>query len=301
MSDPHAEMMGMAESHAADLLKQENGLVRQIVAAYNAARRDLLATLADAYATLGDNPTPEQIRTLTTNVGLIQAIDQRLASLEGQTEGVLRQGLTAVGGDAFDSIAAEVGILARALGVEMPAFAIDPLLEVSIAPTIDQVPGLIASLKSQLTASLRESLAAGERMTNIAKGLLGVDDSVFRRGLTSAELATRRAVVQAENNARLRFLENASKSIKGLQKQAVAFATGSDTTETCLRVHGQIQPINKPFDIVGRPSFGEKQMQPPFHWNCRTTVAAYHPIFEETSAVTTDGMVAQAKAELARR
>ena len=41
-------------------------------------------------------------------------------------------------------------------------------------------------------------------------------------------------------------------------------------------------------------------MQPPFHWNCRTSVVAYHPRFEQGGA-TTDRMRREANEELAER
>lgn len=65
-----------------------------------------------------------------------------------------------------------------------------------------------------------------------------------------------------------------SKSSDTLMKMAMA-VIDRRTTNCCLRVHGQIQPNNKPFILTGYPSFDSKMMQPPFHWNCRTSVITY--------------------------
>lgn len=58
-------------------------------------------------------------------------------------------------------------------------------------------------------------------------------------------------------------------------KQAVAAIDGN-TTECCLIVHGQFQPINAFFTLVGSPRFADLIENPPFHWNCRTATALVH-------------------------
>ena len=55
------------------------------------------------------------------------------------------------------------------------------------------------------------------------------------------------------------------------QRQAVA-AIDERTTDCCLRVHGQVVELRQPFHTPGTPHFAERQQDPPFHWNCRTTV-----------------------------
>lgn len=53
----------------------------------------------------------------------------------------------------------------------------------------------------------------------------------------------------------------------------VADATlDSRTTQTCQRVDGQRQPIDKPFILTGTPRFSNRKMLPPFHNNCRTVI-----------------------------
>jgi hypothetical protein len=63
------------------------------------------------------------------------------------------------------------------------------------------------------------------------------------------------------------------------QKQAIA-AIDSRTTECCLRVHGQIQPLNKPFILTGEPRFADKMDWPGFHNYCRTSAVLYDAAYD---------------------
>lgn len=82
-------------------------------------------------------------------------------------------------------------------------------------------------------------------------------------------------------------------------KQAIA-AIDERTTDCCLRVHGQIQPLDKPFELSGTPRFADKVQNPPFHLYCRTATALYRPEMEQTGLATAD-LVSAARAELAAR
>lgn len=295
------EILGNVERFNAQLLRQENGLVREVYRAYEQARADLLAQFTYRFSLLGDAPTAAQIRALAVDLELIRAIEERMAQLEGEFTEIARRGLAEVSQAGFEQAAQEVGLIARALNINTLSFAIDPLLEATIGPALGQIPGLVGAVKANVLSTLRERLAAGDRFTDIARAVFGKEQGYFRNGLTSAELMTRRSVIQANNNARLLYYEQAKQVVPGLQKQAVA-ALKSDTTATCLRVHGQIRDLDEPFVIEGQPSFGRRQQQPPFHWNCRTSLVAYHPIFEQTSSLKTADMVQAAqKKELATR
>ena len=73
-----------------------------------------------------------------------------------------------------------------------------------------------------------------------------------------------------------------SGNANGIQfgKQAIA-ALDSRTTDCCLRVHGQVQPMNKPFHLVGTPRFADYLDWSPFHHRCRTSIALYMPEFDD--------------------
>lgn len=70
------------------------------------------------------------------------------------------------------------------------------------------------------------------------------------------------------------------------------------TTDCCLSVAGQIQPLDSPFQLTGEPRFADELDWTPFHWYCRTSVALYREGFDV--GVTT-GIRSQVGAERARR
>lgn len=57
--------------------------------------------------------------------------------------------------------------------------------------------------------------------------------------------------------------------------QAVA-AIDERTTDCCLQVHGQVQPLDKPFQLTGTPRYADELDHPPFHWYCRSAEAMLH-------------------------
>lgn len=59
-------------------------------------------------------------------------------------------------------------------------------------------------------------------------------------------------------------------------KQAVA-AIDERTTDCCLKVHGQVQPLDAPFHLTGTPRYADEVMDPPFHWYCRSAEALVTP------------------------
>lgn len=58
------------------------------------------------------------------------------------------------------------------------------------------------------------------------------------------------------------------------RKQVIA-ALDARTTDCCLRAHGQIQPLDKPFKLTGEPRFADQMDWSPFHWYCRTSISLY--------------------------
>jgi len=57
--------------------------------------------------------------------------------------------------------------------------------------------------------------------------------------------------------------------------QAIA-AIDERTTDCCLRVNGQEQPLHQPFHLTGSPRFADYIDNPPFHWSCRSASATVH-------------------------
>jgi hypothetical protein len=61
------------------------------------------------------------------------------------------------------------------------------------------------------------------------------------------------------------FFLNESDPTTTYQKQAIA-TLDERTTDCCLRVHGQTQPIDEPFKLTGTPRYADEIQDPPFHW-----------------------------------
>jgi hypothetical protein len=81
-------------------------------------------------------------------------------------------------------------------------------------------------------------------------------------------------------------------------KQAVA-TIDHRTTNCCLGVHGQAQPLQKPFATHGAPHFAEKQNWAPFHFLCRTVVTLL--LEAEAHDAHTEALRAEARQERAYR
>jgi len=81
------------------------------------------------------------------------------------------------------------------------------------------------------------------------------------------------------------------------RKQVIA-AIDERTTECCLRAHGQIQALDRPFVLSGEPRFADRLEWTPFHWWCRSSVVLY---LEEFDLGLTEEMVEAALAELQAR
>lgn len=255
---------------------REDALVNDLLQAYERARQQVALLVVERVAALGDVPTPGQLQQLANDLTFLDAIDARIVALRREAGELMDAGLREIGLDEFQAVRREIGALAAQAGVQgYQDFAMNARLELAVGPALQQVEGLVESLRIQLTAGLREQLAAGERMETIARSLLARGDgSVFARGVTSAELMARRAVINSANSARLNGLRESKQYLPGLKKQVVA-ANDARVTDVCRRANRQVRELDEPFLIEGEPSFGRLQMHPPFHWNCRSSVVPY--------------------------
>ena len=107
-----------------------------------------------------------------------------------------------------------------------------------------------------------------------------------------------RWIAGAVTTAMLATLTGAVGQQAGWKHQAVA-AIDDRTTDCCLRVNGQIQPLDKPFQLDGTPRFASEQMHPPFHWNCRSSEVLLPPNAGDDAL--TQQMQDAGQAELAAR
>jgi hypothetical protein len=279
--------------------RAEAAAVRDVLRAYDAARREIVATLIDQWAG-ASILTPQDATNLLRLSGTLAEIEARMAQLGYTTGQIMTTHLTGAGDLAIEQIRREMALLPAEYQINVGMFAgVDTLMIERFVPVaVDEAASITSATASTLIRELRLGLLQGESLPDLTKRLFAATgSSPWRRGQLDAELFTRRVVVSANNGAK----EEAIRLIgdTDLQKQAIA-VIGDRTTDTCLRVHGQIQPVGEPFTLTGEPRFADKMMTPAFHWNCRTSIAMYHPSFEG-SGLNTANMVASAKAELRKR
>jgi hypothetical protein len=295
----------LLDSHLAQLETTEQRAARQVAAAYGQARRELIATLVGGWNGTGVD-TPDQAAARLRQLALLDQIDARVQQLERETGLILRGLLNVAAEQGVTQIRREIALLPPSLRPEntlMFATINERMVERYAPAALDGLRAGTTDLGITLRRELQTGLLQGESFPNLVGRLLratpeGEGTAVFPRARTSAELATRRAVITAENAAKVAAIGEVATQDPLIRKQAIA-VIGKGTTDCCLRVHGQIKRNDEPFELVGEPRFADRMMAPSFHWNCRTGVAMYHPAFEES--MPTAKLEQDAKAEQKRR
>lgn len=279
--------------------------VRQVAAAYNQARRELLASLLAGWTGPG-TLTPADAISLVRRLGLLQQIDARLLELEREHGAILRGIIVDSEERGLAAVARELRALPRDIVGDLRSFTrINTVMVERFLPTsMDDAQLATGTLRLQLRREIQSGLLQGEEFPKLVGRLMrtasdGEGPALFRNGQVGAERAARRLVIHAENAAKQEFIGQAKAEIPALRKQAVA-AIAANTTDCCLRVHGQIVDVDQPFTLTGTPRFADEMMHSPFHWNCRTAVVAWHPRFE-SGGLTTANMRSSAQAELRKR
>lgn len=295
----------LLERHLSASERAEERAARRVAAAYRQARAELVTRLVEQWP--GSVSTPADATQTLRSLALIQQIDTRLVQLEAEVDGILRDVVTVAGERAIQQIERELALLPASIRpANIQAFAAINvrMVEQFLPVALDSARLGTRALSLQLARELQMGLMQGQSFDDLIRRVMaatptGQGPAVWRNGEVSAELAVRRTVITAENAAKQAVLLEVRESVPEVQKQAVS-AMGRNTTNCCLRVHGQIQPVDEPFELTGTPRFADRMMYPAFHWRCRTTVSMYHPSFER-SGMTTANMRAAAQAELARR
>lgn len=285
----------------------ENATARQVAEAYAQARRELIDRLLARWTGTTDL-TPEQAAGLFQRLGLAQQIDQRLTELERQVGESLRGAINTQTEASIETMRRELALLPPTyrpgptgdLFNRIPTRMIERFIPVV---TADARLGT-ATLTATLTREYQVGLIQGESFDSLTRRVFAATTngetgaSPWRNGMLSAERMTRRTVITAGNASHQEAIGAVAQVVPEVQKQAIA-VIGPNTTDCCIRVHGQIQPVDQPFVLEGTPRFADRMMTPSFHWNCRSVVTMWHPVFEQTAP--TAKMVAAADAELARR
>lgn len=293
----------------AKLASLDDATAARLANLYDAARRELMSTLMDWYQKMGSPSTPDELRVVAGQVARIKEIEKRIQQLSTDIADYLKDQIPEAMDIGLSNAEHDVELMSKALRTRVKnetLFAgIDPQLASVVESVIARIPGIVEPLAGQITFELQYSLTQGDSFDQIVQRLLSADlgpqgASFFRRGAISMELFSRRSVVDSNNASRQLVYERAAKTIGKLQKQAIA-AIDDRTTECCLKVHSQIQDLDKPYKLTGTPRFQDEMMFPGFHWRCRTSSAAYHPAFDEAAEGTeasTAYMLSQARKAL---
>ena len=167
-------------------------------------------------------------------------------------------------------------------------------------------PVWLDTLESNLEVTAARLRLAGADEAAILARLVneGVGDgraSLWRTTGNAAQLEETRDVWTYATGLIAAYLTTMNQLVPTVEYKKQAIATIDErTTDCCLKVHGQIQPLEKDFKLTGTPRFADKVPDPPFHWYCRTTEVLYNEKLEEFG-ITTEKMRDAANAELDAR
>lgn len=295
--------------HSLMLMEREEArAVRRVAAAYRQARLEIVNyLLTHAPSGLAQLSFGQRVE-IARRIGLLRAIDERLIQLERELGIALRDIVSSSTEMAIDQIQREIALLPADMRPTVDIFTMidNRMIEQFIPVGMNDIQLGTRATSLQLQREIQNGLIQGESFSDLVRRLMAVDAdiatgvSVWRRGQLSIELMIRRLVITTANAAKNDALRQMNAE-GGTQVQRQAIATMSpETTDCCLRVHGQIVDIDEPFTLTGTPRFADQLMHPSFHWNCRTSIAMYHPIFEQ-GGLTTANMRANAQIELRRR
>lgn len=159
------------------------------------------------------------------------------------------------------------------------------------------VAGYYAGLISEVNRLRTAQVGSDEAIAALFAERISDRASVYRKNKNFAAVESDRLVWAVMAGAVGALLFN-DVGIK--QKQVVA-AIDERTTDCCLQAHGQIVDEDQKFTLTGTPRFARYMSWTPFHWNCRSAVVLYNPIYDEIEGVTTKDMRGAARAEINAR
>lgn len=289
------------------LERLESVQVRRVAAAYRKAREEIVARLILRWP--GGIQTPAQAVAVARQLGLLQQIDDRLQELEREVGIILRDSVSVSSEFAIEQMRHELALLPPSIRESITSQASPfglinhTMVERFVPVAVGDAQLATRALSLQLQRELQTGLLQGQSFDQLVRRMMaqtptGTTPAVWARGEVSARLMVRRTVITSENGAKQEALGQVNREIPEVRKQAIS-ALGPNTTDCCLRVHGQIQPTDRPFELTGTPRFADRMMFAPFHWDCRTVVSMWHPSFEES--LPTSQMRDAAQAELRRR
>lgn len=151
---------------------------------------------------------------------------------------------------------------------------------------------------SRLSITGADPQAAISRL--LSTGIVDGRASIFRVSEAAAITETRTTTWTAASALMAAMYMHTSHVTKVEYSHQAIAAIDQNTTNCCLLVHGQIQPLDKPFILYGTPRFADKMDNSPFHWNCRTAISLYTQRMEAVG-ITTQEMRDAAEAEAKAR
>lgn len=159
----------------------------------------------------------------------------------------------------------------------------------------DDLSGRI-SRRTQLDVAVQAILARFDAQASLASALVitGASDAQIagddeRGGILLPSVVLAASTYWAASLTWASFGQTATaQSAYQFRKQAVA-GLDERTTDCCLRVHGQVQPLDDPFKLTGTPRYADEMDWPAFHYYCRTSGVLYLPEFD-------DGLTARMRA-----
>lgn len=140
-----------------------------------------------------------------------------------------------------------------------------------------QLDGAVQSVLARFDA--QASLASALVITGASDAQIAGDDQ--RGGILLPSVVLAACVFWAASLTWNSFAMTATaQSSYQFKKQAIA-GLDERTTDCCLRVHGQIQPLDGVFKLTGTPRYADEMDWPAFHYYCRTSGTLYLPEFDD--------------------
>lgn len=207
-----------------------------------------------------------------------RAIADVLITLRLALEAIVRRAISEAAAVGLQSAAGQVSAYQGA-GLELRPVA-------HIADTETLVTGWLATVSAQVDKA--QALAAANMEAEMVRASL-IPATVNRDGsqwiAAASALAFRSYLTGAGDMP--------APDLPDFQRQAIAAIDGR-TTDCCLAVTGQVVNINEPFQLTADPRpWGDRLLDPPFHWNCRTSVVLYRPEYDDGMTEELRGLAEQ--------
>lgn len=317
----HPIRQGLSSQKAYDLLILEKSTIRDISAAYTTARTEIAQQLKANYekylkdiATMTAGQKEMMQIKFLRDAKLYENLETRIIQLGGQVDKITASAILEASGISNEYVKNELQALSFFTNLDPQNFARINTIQAELTVNhVNQGTRFVsvaqqAEILPQIQQQLRIGILKGESIDNItarivsktALTLEGIKQGVFSSIEQRARLNARWGIIESSSAAAVTqygaFNQRCDEAgIKTQVKKQVIAAIDDRTTICCIDASGQIQDIDTPFDTE-QGSFDYT----PFHCNCRSTVAAWHALFEQFGK-STKQMQEESKKELQKR